>query len=95
MPKLRLKVDMGGLEQNMLDVIKHVQPQQLRVQNNDGQWCILRIVPYRTMDNRIDGVVLTVVDKSTFGGDHATDGSVPERKSAAARESAGNKMRPK
>jgi two-component system CheB/CheR fusion protein len=63
MPRLRLKLDMGSLEQNMLDVIQQVQSQQLHVQDNDGKWCVLRIVPYRTMDNRIDGVVLSVMNE--------------------------------
>jgi two-component system CheB/CheR fusion protein len=63
MPRLRLKLDMGSLEQNMLEVIQQVQSQQLHVQDNDGKWCILRIVPYRTMDNRIDGVVLSVMNE--------------------------------
>jgi two-component system, chemotaxis family, CheB/CheR fusion protein len=61
MPRLRLKIDMGDLEQNLLDVIQQVQSKQFSVQDNDGKWCIMRIVPYRTMDNRIDGVVLSVV----------------------------------
>jgi hypothetical protein len=47
----------------MLDVIQQVQSQQLHVQDNDGKWCILRIVPYRTMDTRIDGVVLSVMNE--------------------------------
>ena len=63
MPRLRLKLDMASLEQNMLDVIQQVQSQQLRVQDNDGKWCVLRIVPYRTMDNRIDGVVLSIMNE--------------------------------
>jgi two-component system, chemotaxis family, CheB/CheR fusion protein len=63
MPRLRLKLDMGSLEQNMLDVIQQVQSQELHVQDNDGKWCLLRIVPYRTMDNRIDGVVLSVMNE--------------------------------
>jgi two-component system, chemotaxis family, CheB/CheR fusion protein len=63
MPRLRLKINMGDLEQNLLDVIQQVQSKQFSVQDNDGKWCILRIVPYRTMDNRIDGVVLSVVSE--------------------------------
>ena len=63
MPRLRLKLDMGKLEQNMLDVIHQVKSQELKVQNTDGKWCALRIVPYRTMDNRIDGVVLSVMNE--------------------------------
>ena len=63
MPRLRLKLDMGDLEHNMLEVIQQVQSKQFPVQDSDGKWCILRIVPYRTMDNRIDGVVLSVVNE--------------------------------
>jgi two-component system CheB/CheR fusion protein len=64
--RLKLKVDVANLEQMMLDVIQKVQPKQSRVQDNDGNWCSLRITPYRTLDNRIDGVVLSVVDRSAF-----------------------------
>ncbi len=63
MPRLRLKIDMGNLEQNLLEVIQQVQSKQFSVPDNDGKWCILRMVPYRTMDNRIDGVVLSVVSE--------------------------------
>ena len=85
MPRLRLKLDMGNLEQNMLDVIQQVQSRQFPVQDNDGKWCILRIVPYRTMDNRIDGVVLSVVNElgdfsaKPDGNGAKMTGSVPAR----------------
>jgi two-component system, chemotaxis family, CheB/CheR fusion protein len=76
MPRLRLKIDMSNLEQNLLDVIQQVQSKQFSVQDNDGKWCILRIVPYRTMDNRIDGVVLSVVTElgPPSGQPDGTDG---------------------
>ncbi|MCL5271038.1 MAG: PAS domain-containing protein [bacterium] len=32
------------------------------VQAVDGRWYIVRILPYRTLDNRIDGVVITFTD---------------------------------
>jgi two-component system CheB/CheR fusion protein len=92
MPRLKLKLDMGSLEQNMLDVIQQVQSQQLHVQDNDGKWCILRIVPYRTMDNRIDGVVLSVMNEvgnipAKLDGN---DGTGP-RKAPAQKGKRGNK----
>jgi two-component system, chemotaxis family, CheB/CheR fusion protein len=79
MPRLRLKIDMGDLEQNLLDVIQQVQSKQFSVQDNDGKWCILRIVPYRTMDNRIDGVVLSVVSElgNHSGQPDGMDGRTP------------------
>ncbi len=32
------------------------------VATSDGRWFLVRIMPYRTLDNRIDGVVITFVD---------------------------------
>jgi two-component system CheB/CheR fusion protein len=65
-PRLKLKIDVNSLEQMMLDVIQEVQAKQYQVQDQDGNRCALRITPYRTLDNRIDGVVLTVLDRSAF-----------------------------
>ncbi len=60
-PKLRLKIDVHELEQRMLDVMDLMQPRQHQVRDADGNLCEFRITPYRTHDNRIDGVVLSVV----------------------------------
>jgi two-component system CheB/CheR fusion protein len=59
--RLKLKIEVADLEQKMLDVISEVQPKQYRVKDSEGQICDLRLTPYRTADNRIDGVVLSVV----------------------------------
>lgn len=67
-PRLKLKIDVKNLEQMMLDVIQEVHPRQERVQDHDGNWCTLRLTPYRTLDNRIDGVVITVLESSAVGG---------------------------
>lgn len=61
-PRLKLKVDSSQLEHVMLDVIQEVQAKQFQVQDYDGTWWSMRVTPYRTMDNRIDGVVLSVLD---------------------------------
>jgi two-component system CheB/CheR fusion protein len=84
-PRLKLKIDAANLEQMMLDVIQEVQPKQYQLQDNDGTWCTLRITPYRTLDNRIDGVVLSVVDKNDSG-------SVPRRKTAPPKNEKTAKM---
>ena len=65
----------------MLDVIGDVQAKQFRVQDREGKWCNLRITPYRTLDNRIDGAVLSVLDRTAFDEasriEDATDGQKP------------------
>lgn len=35
-----------------------------RVAARDGSWFAMRVMPYRTMDDRIDGVVITFTDMS-------------------------------
>jgi two-component system CheB/CheR fusion protein len=37
-------------------------PREKEIRLEDGRWCVRRIVPYRTHDNRIEGVVITFVD---------------------------------
>lgn len=57
----------------MLEVINEVHPRQERVQDHDGNWSTLRITLYRTLDNRIDGVVLTLLNTDD-------NGSTPDQK---------------
>jgi two-component system, chemotaxis family, CheB/CheR fusion protein len=58
--RLKLKVEIANLEQMMLDVISEVRPKHYRVRDAEGQWCEIKLSPYRTTDNRIDGVVLSM-----------------------------------
>jgi two-component system, chemotaxis family, CheB/CheR fusion protein len=40
-------------------VLKKLTSKQVEVRTTSGQWYKMRIIPYRTTDNRIDGAVLT------------------------------------
>jgi len=40
-------------------VLKHLAMQEKEVRTLEGKWYAMRVMPYRTMDNRIDGCVLT------------------------------------
>jgi two-component system CheB/CheR fusion protein len=40
-------------------VLDNLLPRQIEVQTVSGDWYKMRIIPYRTTDNRIDGAVLT------------------------------------
>jgi two-component system, chemotaxis family, CheB/CheR fusion protein len=51
------------LERWMLDVMRDVTMHNERLQLRD-KWYKLRITPYRTLENKIDGVVLAMVDVS-------------------------------
>ena len=41
------------------EVMKKLIPKEVEVQDAKGDWYNMRIMPYRTTDNRIDGAVLT------------------------------------
>jgi two-component system CheB/CheR fusion protein len=59
---LRLPLDIPQLERWMLDVMRDVTLRTEEFQMRDGKWYRLRITPYRTLENKIDGVVLTMLD---------------------------------
>ena len=84
--RLKLKIDVPDLEQMMLDVISEVQPKQHRVRDAEGQLSDLRLTPYRTADNRIDGVVLSVVPLEERDRD-----DLPMRKKSKNEKSANKK----
>ncbi|MDB6034258.1 MAG: cheBR, two-component system, chemotaxis family, CheB/CheR fusion protein [Verrucomicrobiales bacterium] len=59
---IRPAFNFPGLEAAILKVIETVQAQEEEVQDKHGRWYSLRIFPYRTLDNRIDGALLVLVD---------------------------------
>jgi len=56
------KLNVSNLEQQILEVIRTLNLKNQEIQDRDGHWYDLRIRPYRTMDNKIDGAVLVLVD---------------------------------
>ena len=50
------------LEADARSVLDHLAPLEKEVRSKDGAWYILRIRPYRTVDNYIAGIVVTVSD---------------------------------
>ena len=65
---LHLKIDVPRLERWMLDVMRDVSIRNEHVQGRDGKAYNLRITPYRTLENKIDGVVLALLDMSELLG---------------------------
>jgi two-component system CheB/CheR fusion protein len=44
------------------EVFKTLIPREMEVQTTEGNWYTMRIQPYRTLDNVIEGAVITFVD---------------------------------
>ncbi len=51
-----------GVESDAREVLRNLAPLESEVQTKDGRWLMMRLRPYRTVEDRIDGVVLSFVD---------------------------------
>ncbi|HET7434242.1 MAG TPA: CheR family methyltransferase [Thermoanaerobaculia bacterium] len=51
-----------GFADDMTRVLERLQTVEREVRTPDGSWYLMRLLPYRTADDRIDGVVLTFVE---------------------------------
>ena len=59
---LHANFDVSQLEPMILEVLETLNTQDQEIQTHVGHWYSLRIRPYRTSDNQIDGVTLVFVD---------------------------------
>ncbi|MBU1617081.1 MAG: PAS domain-containing protein [Candidatus Margulisbacteria bacterium] len=59
------------LERDAREVLEKLEKKEIEVETKDGKWYIMRIIPYRTSSNVIDGVVITFTNITRFrsGGD--------------------------
>ena len=59
---IRANLNIPDLESLLLEVLETLSVKELEVQTQGGHWYMLRIRPYRTTENQIDGVVLVLLD---------------------------------
>ncbi|MCX9157221.1 PAS domain-containing protein [Niveibacterium sp. 24ML] len=55
-------LDYPGLKEDAEEVLRSLVFQERQARTYDGRWYRVRIMPYRTQDNVIDGVVITFID---------------------------------
>ncbi|HME89622.1 MAG TPA: CheR family methyltransferase [Chthoniobacterales bacterium] len=60
--ELKPNVEVSDLDNLLRDVIETLSTQERKVRDSRGRQFLLRIRPYRTADNKIDGAVLTLLD---------------------------------
>ena len=51
-----------GIFRDVKDVLDRLQTIEREVESDDRKWHLMRLLPYRTADNHIDGVVITFQD---------------------------------
>ena len=56
------KLRYPDLLQDAQTVLQTLVPIEQEISSEDGRWYAIRLLPYRTVDDRIDGVVITLVD---------------------------------
>ncbi len=59
---IRTNIDIPDLEHMVLEAINTLVTRNKEVQDTEGLWYSLTIRPYKTIDNRIDGVLMMLVD---------------------------------
>jgi two-component system CheB/CheR fusion protein len=59
---IRMRLNVDDLELPVRRVMETLNAEELELQDIEGRWHLLRIRPYRTADNRIEGSVLTLED---------------------------------
>ena len=56
------KLDYGSLTADLAEVLETSQPIEREVRTSNNHWYMVRVFPYRTLQEHIDGVVATFVD---------------------------------
>ncbi|HXX53829.1 MAG TPA: CheR family methyltransferase, partial [Thermodesulfovibrionales bacterium] len=59
---ISIRLDYPDLVGDTEEVLRTLSAKERTVRHQDGRWYLARVVPYRTVDNLIDGVVLTFVN---------------------------------
>ena len=59
---LRHSLQYDSMIADAQQVIDQLLPVEREVSSEDGRWFLVRVLPYRTIEDRIDGVVFTFVD---------------------------------
>jgi two-component system CheB/CheR fusion protein len=56
------KLAYDGVDSDARKVLRELTPAESEVHTTDGRWLMMRLRPYRTVENRIEGIVLSFVD---------------------------------
>jgi two-component system CheB/CheR fusion protein len=60
--EIRLQLSVEDIEPLLIEVLETLNARELEVTDRGGRWHLLRIRPYRTAENHIEGLVVVLVD---------------------------------
>ncbi|HUB30043.1 MAG TPA: CheR family methyltransferase [Terracidiphilus sp.] len=60
--EIRLQLSIENIEPVLHEVLESLGTREMEVQDREGRWHLLRVRPYRTTDNKIEGLVVVLVD---------------------------------
>lgn len=60
--EIRLQLSIDDIEPILNDVLETLGTRELEVQDREGRWYLLRVRPYRTAENKIEGLVVVLLD---------------------------------
>ena len=59
---LNINLNVTDLPRLMSEVVESLTIREMEVQDHQGHWYSMRLRPYKTAENRIEGVVMTLID---------------------------------
>jgi two-component system CheB/CheR fusion protein len=59
---IKFKINLPDLEELIAEVISTISVKEREVQDKQGRWYSMHIRPYKTLDNKIDGAVVVLID---------------------------------
>jgi two-component system CheB/CheR fusion protein len=59
---IKLNIDVPDLENLIVTTMDTISVHEREVQDRQGRWYLLRVRPYRTLENKIDGALIVLVD---------------------------------
>ena len=60
--EIRLQLSIENIEPILNDVLDTLGTREMEVQDREGRWHLLRVRPYRTAENKIEGLVIVLFD---------------------------------
>ncbi|HEY3707478.1 MAG TPA: CheR family methyltransferase [Terracidiphilus sp.] len=60
--EIRLQLSIEDIEPILHEVLESLGTREMEVQDKEGRWHLLRVRPYRTSDNKIEGLVVLLLD---------------------------------